>query len=68
LSFPEYAAPAANVGLRISRIELYRPVEVGDGAISVALGTISGAAADIGPCILRIELFRPVEVGDYVCV
>ena len=61
------AAPgeaAVGVGGGVFRIEPDRLVEVGDGAVVVALVALGDAAVGVGDGVFRIEPDRLVEVGD----
>jgi hypothetical protein len=63
---PSVAAPIVRGG--IIGIELYRSVEVGDGAVRIALGAPGIAAAVVGVSVLRIELDRLVVIRNGVNV
>jgi hypothetical protein len=54
---------AVDVGVRRTRIELDGLIEIGDGALVLALG-LPGAAAVVVGCGRRVELDRLVIIGD----
>ena len=57
-----------HAGDGIVRVELQRPVIVGDSTVVVALLFVNIAAIDVGNGIFRIEPDRLVEGGDCTVV